>query len=58
MAATPHGLAANAAAHPHNRFHVVLTSVIAALAGLLFGLDIGVISGALPFIARQFHVGD
>ena len=58
MSATPHGLAANAAAHPHNRFHVVLTSVIAALAGLLFGLDIGVISGALPFIARQFHVGD
>ena len=58
MSATPHGLAAKAAAHPHNRFHVVLTSVIAALAGLLFGLDIGVISGALPFIARQFHVGD
>jgi SP family galactose:H+ symporter-like MFS transporter len=58
MSATPHGLAANAAAHPNNRFHVVLTSVIAALAGLLFGLDIGVISGALPFIARQFHVGD
>ena len=58
MSATPHGLAANDAAHPHNRFHVVLTSVIAALAGLLFGLDIGVISGALPFIARQFHIND
>lgn len=58
MSATPHGLAANAAAHTHNRLHVVLTSVIAALAGLLFGLDIGVISGALPFIARQFHVSD
>jgi MFS transporter, SP family, galactose:H+ symporter len=58
MSASPHGLAAKHAAHPHTRFHVVLTSVIAALAGLLFGLDIGVISGALPFIARQFHVND
>ncbi|MDR5758600.1 sugar porter family MFS transporter [Caballeronia sp. LZ035] len=31
---------------------------MAALAGLLFGLDIGVISGALPFIAKQFVLND
>jgi SP family galactose:H+ symporter-like MFS transporter len=31
---------------------------MAALAGLLFGLDIGVISGALPFIAKQFAIGN
>src|SRR5476649_898177 len=29
---------------------------MAALAGLLFGLDIGVIAGALPFLADDFHI--
>lgn len=29
---------------------------LAALSGLLFGLDIGVIAGALPFIAKEFNI--
>ncbi len=33
---------------------VCLVSVIAALAGLLFGFDTGIISGALLFIQKQF----
>ncbi|KAA0650317.1 hypothetical protein E2K63_28110, partial [Escherichia coli] len=33
-----------------------LVCFLAALAGLLFGLDIGVIAGALPFIADEFQI--
>ena len=36
----------------------LLTGGVAALAGLMFGLDIGVISGALPFIGKAFNVND
>ncbi len=35
----------------------LLVCILAALAGLMFGLDIGVISGALGFIGKHFHVG-
>ncbi len=37
---------------------VYFIGIIAALAGLLFGLDIGVISGAQQFIEKEFHIGD
>jgi MFS transporter, SP family, galactose:H+ symporter len=36
----------------------LLTCVLAALAGLMFGLDIGVISGATQFIQAEFNVTD
>lgn len=35
---------------------VVLVSIVAALAGLLFGYDVGIISGALLFIKQTFHL--
>ncbi|NHW71826.1 sugar porter family MFS transporter [Cronobacter sakazakii] len=41
------------------RSHKAMTFFVcflAALAGLLFGLDIGVIAGALPFIAKDFNI--
>ena len=37
---------------------VVFVCVLAALAGLMFGLDIGVISGATQFIQAEYKVSD
>lgn len=37
-----------------NKPFVYIVGFTAALAGLLFGLDTGVISGALPFISKEF----
>jgi len=36
----------------------MLTCILAALAGLMFGLDIGVISGATQFIQAEFAISD
>ncbi|TAN03406.1 MAG: sugar porter family MFS transporter [Rhodanobacteraceae bacterium] len=48
-----------AAATPaHARARTVFVGIIAALAGLMFGLDIGVISGATQFIQHDFGVTD
>src|ERR1700710_402929 len=44
------------AAHP--KAAIVTTCILAALAGLMFGLDIGVISGATQFIQSDFKVSD
>lgn len=41
-----------------DRSIIYVIGTIAALAGLLFGMDIGVISGALPFIKDAFHLND
>src|SRR5271155_2665211 len=35
----------------------LFVSIVAALGGLLFGYDTGVISGALLFIKQSFHLG-
>ncbi len=40
------------------RSATLLTCVLAALAGLMFGLDIGVISGATQFIQAEFAISD
>lgn len=37
------------------RFKIIAIGVIAALAGLMSGLDIGVVAGALDLIGQEFH---
>ncbi|MDA3799772.1 MAG: sugar porter family MFS transporter [Kiritimatiellae bacterium] len=37
---------------------VYIIAITAALAGLLFGLDVGVISGVLPYIQKDFGAGN
>ena len=39
-----------------NRF-VLRISVLAALGGLLFGYDTGVVGGSLPLIGKALHIG-
>ncbi|MGC1547027.1 MAG: sugar porter family MFS transporter [Rhodanobacter sp.] len=51
----------NAVATPpirSSRTTAIFTCILAALAGLMFGLDIGVISGASQFIQKEFQISD
>ena len=41
-----------------NREYVVFLAITAALGGLLFGFDIAIITGAGPFLVRQFDLSD
>lgn len=49
--------AAKSAVHRSNS-HAIFVSIVGALAGLMFGLDIGVISGATQFIQHDFGISD
>jgi MFS transporter, SP family, galactose:H+ symporter len=42
----------------HSKATALFSGVLAALAGLMFGLDIGVISGATQFIQKDFGISD
>ena len=39
-------------------FFVIVMAVVAAMGGLLFGFDTGVISGAIPFLEKDFALTD
>lgn len=38
------------------KINVLLIAIVAAMGGLLFGFDTGVISGALPFLQQYWHL--
>jgi len=42
--------------HPYNKLYVISISLVAAMGGLLFGFDLGIITGAIPFISKQFNL--
>lgn len=42
--------------HSSPRFFITMIAAVAALGGLLFGFDTGVISGAILFISKQFQL--
>ncbi|MFC5742362.1 sugar porter family MFS transporter [Dyella tabacisoli] len=54
----PAPAASSALPAPASRTTAIFTCILAALAGLMFGLDIGVISGASQFIQKDFQVSD
>jgi len=41
-----------------NKLLVIIIAAVAALGGLLFGFDTGVISGAIPFFQKAFNIGN
>lgn len=41
-----------------NKLLVIVIAAVAALGGLLFGFDTGVISGAIPFFQKAFNIGN
>ena len=41
-----------------NSVYVAIMATVAAMGGLLFGFDTGVISGAIPFLQRDFGISD
>jgi len=42
----------------HSKASAIFVCILAALAGLMFGLDVGVISGAQQFIQKDFGISD
>ena len=42
----------------YNKSLIYVIAAIAAMGGLLFGFDTGVISGAIPYLQQYFNIGD
>lgn len=42
--------------HPYNKLFVIAISTVAAMGGLMFGFDLGIITGVIPFITKQFNL--
>ncbi|TSD63845.1 sugar porter family MFS transporter [Inquilinus sp. KBS0705] len=40
----------------HNTVYLTFITLVAAMGGLLFGFDLGIITGVIPFIQKQFYL--
>jgi len=58
MAIIIHDTAAPAGNFTGNRSYIYLISAIAALGGLLFGYDLVIVSGAIPFFSHYFGLNE
>ena len=56
MSLAQDAISANTQSHPYNKFFVMSISLVAALGGLMFGFDLGIITGVIPFISKQFNL--
>lgn len=45
-----------AQSHSYNKLYVISISLVAAMGGLMFGFDLGIITGVIPFISKQFNL--
>ena len=46
----------NAQTQSYNKLYVLSITLIAAMGGLMFGYDLGIITGVVPFISEQFNL--
>ncbi|HSC55496.1 MAG TPA: sugar porter family MFS transporter [Phnomibacter sp.] len=56
IASIPDQPTIDSSVHRYNTFYILGISFVAALGGYLFGFDFAVISGALPFLEKQFEL--
>lgn len=42
----------------HNAPYILGISLVAAMGGLMFGFDLGIITGVIPYVRHQFALGD
>ncbi len=56
MSTTQDAVSATGQSHPYNKLFVISISLVAAMGGLMFGFDLGIITGVIPFISKQFNL--
>jgi len=56
MSAKQDAVSTTGQSHAFNKLFVISISLVAAMGGLMFGFDLGIITGVIPFITKQFNL--
>ena len=56
MSAKQDAVSTTGQSHEYNKLFVISISLVAAMGGLMFGFDLGIITGVIPFISKQFNL--